>query len=133
MAEITWRETRDAPKALLEVLNEYITTEFAGLLDPVANMTRLVRGDGGVAAHWLIHGTHGTPESAAQPSGASGPEFLGWQPTGKIVDIHVASFSEDRGPVAAGMKLVHEWDRLHGLFQIGVHAVGRPVVGSRPQ
>ena len=132
-----WRDQRDepvrphAPDALIAAIEAYIGIEFAGLLARKVTMTRLVQAPGGaVAAHWRIHGTHG---SLAQPSGASGPEFLGWQPTGKEVDLHVATFSVVPGTVEDGRKFVHEWDRLHGLFQIGVHAVGRPLVGSRPQ
>ena len=132
-----WRNQRDepvrpdAPAALIDAIEEYIGIEFAGLLARKVSMTRLVLGDGGVAAaHWRIQGTHG---SLAQPSGASGPEFLGWQPTGANVDLHVATFSEGEETEAAEKGFVHEWDRLHGLFQIGVHAVGRPLVGSRPR
>ena len=130
MARVEWDEKRDAPPELIKTLNDYIDAEFAGLLGPRATMTRLVQGSGGVAAHWRIQGTHG---NLAQPSGASGPEFLGWQPTGAKVDLHVASFSMVPGTAADGMQFVHEWDRLHCLFQIGVHAVGRPLVGSRPR
>ena len=123
----------DAPQALKDALQAaietYVQTEFAGLTSPEVTMTRLVQGSGGVAAHWRIQGTHG---SLAQPSTASGPEFLGWQPTGANVDLHVATFSEGEETDASEKGFVHEWDRLHGLFQIGVHAVGRPLVGSRP-
>ena len=136
MAE-DWRNQRDepvgrpdAPGALIAAIEAYIGIEFAGLLARKVTMTRLVQGPGGVAAHWRIRGTHG---SLAQPSGASGPEFLGWQPTGAKVDVHVATFGGGEGTAAAKMGFVHEWDRLHGLFQIGVHAVGRPLVGSRPR
>ena len=130
MERANWDETRGAPEELLEALSKYIDTEFAGLLGPRATMTRLVQGDGGVAAHWRIQGTHG---NLAQPSGESGAEFLGWQPTGAKVDLHVATFSEGEETDASEKGFVHEWDRLHGLFQIGVHAVGRPLVGSRPR
>ena len=127
------RVSPDAPRALIAAIEEYIGIEFAGLLARKVTMTRLVQAPGGaVAAHWRIHGTHGTERSPAQPSGASGPEFLGWQPTGAKVDVHVATFSEGEETEASEKGFVHEWDRLHGLFQIGVHAVGRPLVGSRP-
>ena len=118
------------PPALQAAIDTYVQTEFAGLTSPEVTITRLVQGDGGVAAHWRIQGTHG---SLAQPSTASGPEFLGWQPTGATVDVHVATFGDGPGPMADKREVVHEWDRLHGLFQIGVHAVGRPLVGSRPR
>lgn len=124
------RRSVDVPHALQAAIDTYVQTEFAGLTSPVVTVTRLVQGSGGVAAHWRIRGTHG---SLAQPSGASGPEFLGWQPTGAKVDVHVATFGGGEGTAAAKMGFVHEWDRLHGLFQIGVHAVGRPLVGSRPR
>ena len=124
------RSVLDVPPALQAAIDTYVQTEFAGLTNPEITMTRLVQGSGGVAAHWRIQGTHG---SLAQPSGASGPEFLGWQPTGATVDVHVATFGDGPGPMADKMEFVHEWDRLHGLFQIGVHAVGRPLVGSRPR
>ena len=121
------------PPALQAAIETYVKTEFAGLTSPEVTMTRLVLGDGRIAAHWRIRGTHGTPGSLAQPSTASGPEFLGWQPTGANVDLHVATFSEGEETDASEKGFVHEWDRLHGLFQIGVHAVGRPLVGSRPR
>ena len=124
------RSPEGVPPALQAAIETYVKTEFAGLTSPEVTMTRLVLGDGGVAAHWRIRGTHG---SLAQPSGDSGAEFLGWQPTGAKVDVHVATFGGGEGTAAAKKGFVHEWDRLHGLFQIGVHAVGRPLVGSRPR
>ena len=124
------RSPVDVPPALQAAIDTYVQTEFAGLTSPEVTITRLVLGDGGVAAHWRIQGTHG---SLAQPSEASGAEFLGWQPTGAMVDVHVATFGGGEGTAAAEKGFVHEWDRLHGLFQIGVHAVGRPLVGSRPR
>ena len=124
------RSPLSVPPELQAAIEKYVQTEFAGLTNPQITMTRLVQGDGGVAAHWRIQGTHG---SLAQPSVASGAEFLGWQPTGAKVDIHVATFSEGEETEKSEKGFVHEWDRLHGLFQIGVHAVGRPLVGSRPR
>ena len=125
-----WKSRFKAPEELIAGLNEYVNTEFAGLEVSALSMTRFVRGDdGSMAAHWRIQGRHG---KLAQPSGETGGEFLGWQPTGAKIDLHIASFTAGEGADGKGRTLVHEWDRMHGLFQIGVHAVGRPLSGERP-
>ncbi|MEO6398231.1 MAG: hypothetical protein ABIP13_07155 [Tepidiformaceae bacterium] len=125
-----WDSKFDLPKELISGLNEYVNTEFAGLEVNGLSMTRFVLGnDGSMAAHWRLQARHG---ELAQPSEKSGGEFLGWQPTGAEIDLHIASFTAGEEDDGKGRTLVHEWDRMHGLFQIGVHAVGRPLVGQRP-
>ncbi len=72
-------------------------------------------GDGAKwAAYWNVRGKHGSSE------------YLGFSPTNSPIVVHLLTVAHLDSKRA---RILHtEFDRLHSLHQMGVRAVGRPVL-----
>lgn len=98
-------------------------------------------GEGG-AVWWSATGQHGNHIGTFDNPGQ---EFLGWQSTARVVKVDFVSLlvtaalphdaAGDEGSDApddearrAHHGWVHSWDKLTALAQMGVKAVGRPVL-----
>lgn len=103
--------------------------DFRGLEDYRAEVHSVFGGDGSVCVVWTLYAAHGTKPSVGGPAAGVRP-FLGWYPTGRSVRIPVVSLTRAKNvaKVESGKGWHHEWDRLGALAQIGVRAVGRPVL-----
>lgn len=90
----------------------------------------LVIADGNNACvAWRLLARHGARPTIRQEDMQHGTTFLGWHATGRQVVIPVVSVCRGSDPAAAGADdWHHSWDRLSALAQIGVRAVGRPVL-----
>jgi hypothetical protein len=135
----------DFPANLSEELTAEAKREFPGLTNQRVNIFGVIPGGTSGAVWWTVRGTHGVAPSTTWPdpaAAASADEFLGFHATGRKVVIDVVSFLVDAPLPAnqadsrddhdhirrqfAGWR--HGWDRLGALQQIGVSAVGRPVL-----
>jgi hypothetical protein len=111
------------------LLEHTSVTEFSGLTEHSALIHEVYKGDSGVCVAWTLSASHGTRPHTSQDDIARGSTFLGWHATGRPVRIPVVSIAPGSDPLAAKAgEWHHQWDRLGALAQIGVRAVGRPVL-----
>jgi|RifCSP16_2_1023846.scaffolds.fasta_scaffold177945_2 hypothetical protein len=104
--------------------------EFAGLNAHSATVHQAFGAEGKVCVVWTLSANHGDVARTGGPFPNERP-FLGWYATGRPVQITVVSLVESpdiAGVAKDGAHWHHQWDRLAALAQIGVRAVGRPVL-----
>lgn len=102
--------------------------EFAGLTGHAARVHSAFVADGKACVVWTLAASHGDQPLTGGPFPAETP-FLGWYATGREVQIPVVSIANATDPgLSDATDWHHQWDRLGALAQIGVRAVGRPVL-----
>lgn len=122
-------ETTNAELATLLAELAAAEPDFAGLESHTATVHQAFGGGGNVCIVWTLTASHGAaPVQGGPPAGAK--PFLGWYATGRRVQIPMVSLVRAKGPgsIGTGKAWHHHWDRLGALAQIGVRAVGRPVL-----
>ena len=116
---------------LAAILAELAAAEpdFAGLEGYSATVHQAFGGGGNVCVVWTLTASHGAVAVQGGPPPGAQP-FLGWYATGRKVRIPVVSLVRAKEPasIGTGKAWHHHWDRLGALAQIGVRAVGRPVL-----
>jgi hypothetical protein len=118
--------SEDTLDAYGEFMLKFAGAEFPGLTGHSAVIHEVFSGEGRVCVVWTLKATHGEAAKVGGPFPGVEP-FLGWQPTGRDVAIPVVSIARllEHG---LSTDWHHQWDRLGALAQIGVRAVGRPVL-----
>jgi hypothetical protein len=125
---------------LIADLLEVAHAEFPGLTIESPEQIKVFGvSDDGAAVWWTLRAPHGA--GLATPTDG-GPRFLGFYSTGKDIVIDVISLRvtgpADVAPTDesdvdrlkfSGWR--HSWDRLGALHQMGVRAVGRPILPGR--
>jgi C4-dicarboxylate-specific signal transduction histidine kinase len=117
------RPSGEALEAMGEALNAiaaFVTEQqLESLDDMTATLHDLFVGtDEKWAAYWVAEGDHRSNE------------FLGWGPTNRRITMHLLTVKH-RNPVDGELIVHTEFDRLHAMWQMGVKAVGRPILEGR--
>jgi hypothetical protein len=103
--------------------------EFRGLKGHAAEAHLTFSADGHTCVAWTLTAMHGDEARTTRARIQGQQTFLGWHETGRAVQIPVVSICRSGDPLTAGVEdWHHQWDRLGALAQIGVRAVGRPVL-----
>jgi hypothetical protein len=83
---------------------------------------------------WELSGRHGASIAAPGDELAPGDHFLGWAPTARDVRIRIFTVGvpllDENGAVSGAEALQSRYDQLTALRQLGVLAVGRPVLAG---
>ncbi len=103
--------------------------EFPGLEGHRAETHLTFEGDGHTCVAWTLTAMHGGEARTTRARLQGRQTFLGWHATGRMVQIPVISVCRSGNPLTTDPgDWHHSWDRLGALAQIGVRAVGRPVL-----
>jgi hypothetical protein len=134
----TFGEPADPDTAF--IWKQLVTTEAAEVLPGLENYEVDISPDDWLMSRrtlfikWRVVAQHGRLDMHPTPGTPhSGPTFLGWLPTGQVVDVTIMSVAILAGPLGAAPLSFksHIYDRMKALEDIGVQATGRPVIRNR--
>ncbi|MCC7089290.1 MAG: hypothetical protein M9925_15550 [Chloroflexi bacterium] len=122
-------DARDMSPIERKLVESTSGVEFLGLEGHHATAHLTFSGDGHTCIAWTLRAQHGQEARITRARIQGRQTFLGWHETGRQVEIPVVSVCRSNDPMAANAgDWHHHWDRLGALAQIGVRAVGRPVL-----
>lgn len=124
-----------SPESEMTPLERHLVTlvsgdgNFKGLEVSHARVELAFADSANACVAWRLVARHGAAPRTTREQMQTGTAFLGWHATGRQVVIPVVSVCKGSDPLeAAPGAWHHSWDRLSALAQVGVRAVGRPVL-----